>query len=292
MIDPCPLCGQLTADPVSSTPYVDVFAALRAQFGDGIDESLEQRYTPAETADEYRCRTCGLQYFSPMNPGGPDFYAALASSDRYYRGDRWEYELALAAIPDATTRVLDVGCGRGDFLVQAGLQSESVVGAETNPDAHPHLRRRGIDFHPGDIADLDDQFDLICAFQVFEHLADVGQLLTPALDRLAPGGALFLSVPNRQRLAAHPRLEPLDLPPHHVSRWSPAQFDELARGRGLEVRAVHRQRKSLSSTVKVVLHRTVGRSRAVPGGPSWRGVLRRAPLANAMAVELVRAGEG
>jgi len=288
VIDPCPLCGQRVADPVSSTPYNDIFAALRAQFGAGIDDELERRYSPSDNADEYRCTDCGLQYFSPMNPAGPDFYDALASSDRYYRSDRWEYSLALATAGDPPARVLDVGCGRGDFLALAMARSHSVMGVETNPDAHPYLEQQGIGFHSGDIADLDGQFDLICAFQVFEHLAAIDTLLMPALDRLAPGGTIFASVPNRQRLDAHPRLEPLDSPPHHVSRWSPAQFHELARRRNLQVDAVHRQRKSVASTLKVIAHRTVGRSRDMPGGPTWRGIARRASLANTMAVELRR----
>lgn len=288
VIDPCPLCGQRLADPVSSTPYAVIFGALRDQFGAAIDAELEQRYSPAVTADEYRCQECRLQFFSPMNPGGPDFYAALAASDRYYRGERWEYELALAAIPPGAARVLDVGCGRGDFLMRARERTTSVMGAETNPDAHPHLVDRGLAFHAGDLADLEGQFDLICAFQVFEHLADVATLLRPSLGRLAPGGTLFLSVPNRLRLSAHPRLEPLDCPPHHVSRWSPAQFEQLADRHGLVPHALHRQRRTPTSAAKVMFHRTIGRSRKVPGGPTWRGIVRRARWANAMAVELRR----
>ncbi|MDH3707925.1 MAG: class I SAM-dependent methyltransferase, partial [Acidimicrobiia bacterium] len=249
--------------------------------------ALERRYTPTEAADEYRCGECGLQYFSPLNQGGPDFYDALASSDRYYRGERWEYPLALLAI-SGPVRVLDIGCGRGDFLVQARAEGHAVMGAETNPDAHPFLDDRSIEWYAGDIAELDQTFDLVCSFQVLEHLESVATLMEPAIDRLAPGGVIFASVPNRQRLDAHPRLEPLDSPPHHVSRWSPAQFDVLAERHGLVVRAVHRQRKSLRAAAKVMVQRTVGRSRSVPGGPTWRGVVRRAPLANTMAVELVR----
>lgn len=272
---------------MSTTPYAEIFDALRARFGDGVDQALERRYSPVESADEFRCHSCGLQYFSPLNPGGPDFYAALASSNRYYRGDRWEYPLARRALP-GPGRVLDIGCGRGDFLLQARADGHEVLGAETNPDAHPFLDDRAIPWHGGDVGALDETFDLVCAFQVLEHLESVATLIEPARDRLAPGGVLFASVPNRQRLDAHPRLEPLDSPPHHVSRWSADQFDVLAARHGLAVRAVHRQHKSPLSTAKVVAQRTVGRSRSVPGGPTWPGVLRRARLANTMAVELVR----
>ncbi len=51
-------------------------------------------------------------------------------------------------------------------------------------------------------------------------------------DRLRPGGFLCLSVPNRMR-SRSAQLAPLDCPPHHLTRWSPASLATIARRSGL-----------------------------------------------------------
>ena len=52
-------------------------------------------------------------------------------------------------------------------------------------------------------------------------------------DCSVKGGSLIISVPNRQRLN-RARLEVFDVPPHHVSRWSPQQLRKFARRIGME----------------------------------------------------------
>lgn len=47
------------------------------------------------------------------------------------------------------------------------------------------------------------------------------------MTALAPGGRLYVSAPHRNR-TFRDGLEPLDHPPHHVSRWSPHEFQQLA----------------------------------------------------------------
>ena len=163
---PCPLCGGTNADPVTAHPYADSFAALRDRFGPSITSDLEAAYTPAPDAVLVECTRCGLQHFSPPNPGGPDFYAALAASGAYYGDDRWEYAIALAAGGD-TPRVLDVGCGRGDFLLQAQAAGADVLACETNPEAQTHLAERGIPIYG--INYKDDDTD---ALRWLEELGD------------------------------------------------------------------------------------------------------------------------
>ncbi len=282
MVDPCPLCGDRAASARASYSYARAFAALRDRFGPSITAELESRYSPEPEARLHECHSCGLWYFSPANAGGPDFYDALARSDRYYGVHRWEYGIALDLLSPGAT-VLDVGCGRGDFLAGARDRGASVMAAETNPEAMAHLRARAIPNHAGTLATLDQRCDLVCAFQVLEHLPSALELASSMAARLAPGGRMLVSVPNRERLSALGQLEPLDMPPHHVSRWSPAQLLWLGERLGLELVAIRVQRRAPRAAAKVVYHRlrrgVVG---LVPGStePGPVATITRATLGN------------
>ncbi len=283
-VDPCPLCAGRSATPLRSYPYASAFAALRERFGPGVSGDLEARYSPEPEARLLACRGCGLWRFSPLNPGGPDFYDALASSDRYYGTHRWEYEIALDLL-EPGARVLDVGCGRGDFLVGARARGASVVAAETNPEAAAHLREREIPTHTGDLAALDRPCDMVCAFQVFEHLPSVMEVAGAMATRLEPGGQMLVSVPNRERLSALGRLEPLDMPPHHVSRWGHEQLAWLGRRLGLDLVEVHFQRRSGPAAAKVVYHRLRRGAVGLGSGDAHPGpvaTLTRARFGNTM----------
>jgi SAM-dependent methyltransferase len=90
----------------------------------------------------------------------------------------------------------------------------------------------------GDLAEYSERhagsFDAVCAFHVVEHLTDVVPFLRHMSRCLRPGGQVFLSVPNRARYYRKP-VEPLDCPPHHLSRWAPAQMRRLGNLIGLRM---------------------------------------------------------
>jgi 2-polyprenyl-6-hydroxyphenyl methylase/3-demethylubiquinone-9 3-methyltransferase len=53
-----------------------------------------------------------------------------------------------------------------------------------------------IDYHAGDVQELEGSFDLITCLEVIEHVADPAAFLQALARRLAPGGLLILSTPN------------------------------------------------------------------------------------------------
>jgi SAM-dependent methyltransferase len=127
--------------------------------------------------------------------------------------------------------VLDVGCGEGTFLASVRSRCASVTGLDHNPEAAVRARRRGVEVVTLDAASFaarnPERFDVVCAFQVLEHIDRIQPFLGTILRCLKPGGALHVTVPNRNRLFREP-LEALDCPPHHVSRWSSRQLEKLA----------------------------------------------------------------
>ncbi len=113
-----------------------------------------------------------------------------------YYGEAREDILPLIA---QGSSVLEIGCARGGTarLLREQLSCR-VTGVELNPEiaeeASAHLERLLI----GDIQQLepDQQFDVVLALELFEHLTEGEKFLRRAAGWLRPGGSIVLSVPN------------------------------------------------------------------------------------------------
>ena len=63
---------------------------------------------------------------------------------------------------------------------------------------------------------------------MIEHVDDPLHFLCEALKPLRPGGKIIITMPNREKLFLD-NFEPLDYPPHHMTRWSSKQWIFLAK---------------------------------------------------------------
>jgi SAM-dependent methyltransferase len=98
---------------------------------------------------------------------------------------------------DRKRKILEVGCSTGSNLRM--LQDYGTVhGMEIDPSALEYCRMRypGIRIYDGGIPDpLRDRYDVICLFDVLQHLEDEDGALQWLDDHLAPGGVLLVTVP-------------------------------------------------------------------------------------------------
>lgn len=98
---------------------------------------------------------------------------------------------------------LDVGCGAGLLTEPLARMGASVTGIDAAPEliavAKAHAEGAGltIDYRSVAVEQLDGRFDLVTALEVIEHVADPGAFIAALGKRLAPGGLLVLSTPNR-----------------------------------------------------------------------------------------------
>ena len=99
--------------------------------------------------------------------------------------------------------ILDIGCGRGEFLGILRDAGPSGVGIDINDAFVEHVRQAGLEAHSGDaIAYMDSLDDNslggITAFQVIEHVGFdyLQNLLKVAHSKLAPGGFILLETVN------------------------------------------------------------------------------------------------
>ncbi len=106
----------------------------------------------------------------------------------------------------AGQRVLDLGCGAGEFsaaLAQAGAE---VIGADVAEAALERARRRhpGLCFvsvpFDGPLPFEDCSFELVWAGEVIEHVADTALWLSEVRRVLSPGGRLLVTTPSHGRL--------------------------------------------------------------------------------------------
>jgi 2-polyprenyl-6-hydroxyphenyl methylase/3-demethylubiquinone-9 3-methyltransferase len=99
-------------------------------------------------------------------------------------------------------KALDVGCGAGllaEPLARLGAQVTGLdASAELVAVARAHAKDAGlaIDYRAGELAGLDDRFDLITCMEVIEHVAEPAAFIRLLAERLAPDGLLILSTPN------------------------------------------------------------------------------------------------
>ena len=216
----CPLCGSTRTEQIRTFEVSELIHHWERSFQ--IDVSMEFRGVSAIAINE--CQQCCLNFFSPdVVAGSARLYSELDRFDWYYMPKKWEYDVALRELKK-DDRLLEVGCGSGAFLRNArndiGLHGEGI---DLNVDVIAAAQREGIRVRGGTVEEfareLPGQYDVVCSFQVLEHVTRPGEFLNACCTLLKPGGRLLLGLPNANSFLQY-EFNLLDLPPHHMSRWS------------------------------------------------------------------------
>lgn len=184
---------------------------------------------PAQPIEYRDCEACGLRFFSPAEPGSDEFYAALARIPWYYQDEKHEFALAAQRVAPHQD-VLEIGAGRGAFARL--LRARSYCGLELSTAAIDAARAAGlallretVEVHA---AHSPTRYDVVCSFQVLEHVSDPRSFLAAAAGCLRSGGRLIVSVPAEDSFMAADRFDVLNMPPHHLTRWTDRALGAVA----------------------------------------------------------------
>lgn len=96
-------------------------------------------------------------------------------------------------------RLLDVGCGAGEFLALAKAMGWSASGCDPDPKVVEMCIAGGLDVRLGGgdaFADALGSFDVVTLNQVIEHVIDPQALLRQCQALLRPGGMVWIGFPN------------------------------------------------------------------------------------------------
>lgn len=211
----CPLCGSHAAVPMASLP-AQMTAGSRPSFS------------------AVRCAGCQLIRLDPFPTTdqlapyyGPDYlpHRGAAAWGRFAplveiagrRQDQARVRWACQAVTLApSSRVLDVGCGRPTFLAALRASTGATcVGFDADASAWGDVASwPGLELRAGSLDDLPDgPFDLVSMWHALEHLPDPVGTLAALRQRVRPGGALVVEVPDYDALTRRLHRE-------HWSGWS------------------------------------------------------------------------
>ena len=221
---------------------------------------------PAKGAQQrplvWRCRDCGFEWvdrealgstFEPPQYTGYDYNARI---DAWFERMRPQYRRGLAARLARTLgegaaggAFLDIGCANGEYMrvaAEAGLAT--TAGVEVDAAAARRASRHGPVW--ADVADVPGTFDVVQIKNVLSNIDDLETFLATSLQRLRPGGYLYLDVLNEASLTALLRRALLDglrigqgnrryghlRPPYVINGFTPEAVRRLLHRQGLTLR--------------------------------------------------------
>ena len=234
---------------------------LVAKFGRIPDELLTRRACPTcgstnatlELEKDHmrivRCTACDLVFVNPTfdeahykqvyaSKEYQDIVRDLGINSHEYRVNRFGAERVgimrghLRVPAGHPPRYLDVGCSTGFVVEAARNQGWEAIGIDLNPSAIEFGRSRGLDLRTVALEEggfAAGSFDAVSLFDVLEHLLDPARTLRACAKLLAPGGILFLYVPNfdsasRLLMGANAHFI---WPTHHLNYYTPATIRDL-----------------------------------------------------------------
>jgi SAM-dependent methyltransferase len=186
------------------------------------------------------CPECGLGHTLPQPADLGRYYGAAYHGGRHgftatYCTWRRMRQVTRIAGEGTGKKLLDVGCGDGTFLLAAREKRWSVVGTEMNPEI---ARAAGLEVRESlEAFATDPPFDCVTFWHSLEHVRDPKGMLAAASRLLAPGGTLFVAVPDAEGVQARvfgARWFHLDVP-RHLFHFGERSLQRLLESSGLEV---------------------------------------------------------
>ncbi|HII15008.1 MAG TPA: class I SAM-dependent methyltransferase [Nanoarchaeota archaeon] len=214
-----------------------------------------------------KCRKCGLVYINPRIKSDIIIDATSRGDDKNYvsqgvgRMLTFENELKWMAKHAPKGKLLDVGCASGFFLKVAKDAGWDVMGVEPNRWLAEYGKNNfGLNIKAGTLEGAkfrNNSFDVICMWDVIEHMPDPNHALGEANRILNKGGILIVSTPDYGSILAGVfGRKWWFLLSHHLFYFTAKTMRKILEQNGfrVKIRKMHWQKLSLQYMLDMVKH--------------------------------------
>jgi len=226
----CPLCESKEIKKIETIKKKNLISLYK------IMTHTDFTYLLDKDIEFCECQYCKLRYYDPLITGDERFYNSLQKFDWYYMDEKEEYHYAKKYI-SSTDKVLEVGSGKGAFAKH--LLTKNYIGLDFSVNAKEMAEKNGITIKNEMIQDYalrnESNFDVVVSFQVLEHVSDPESFLEAKVKALKLGGKLIIAVPSEDSFLRYVYNGILNMPPHHVTRWSDDTLRYVAKKYNLKV---------------------------------------------------------
>ena len=217
---------------------------------------LKDEFLTKEDFHICECLSCGLQYTMPRP--SKDKIGEYYKSEEYYSHQEnkkgfipklyeaikkvnLKHKNKIAAKGLQIGKVLDIGCGVGDFIHTAEEKGWEGLGVEPSEEAKAiaSTRIKGNIINSEEIEKLpNESFDLITMWHVLEHVDDLKWQVAQLQRLIKPNGRIVIAVPNyksydgqyyKEHWAAY------DVP-RHLNHFNRQTITKIFKTKGLELK--------------------------------------------------------
>jgi 2-polyprenyl-3-methyl-5-hydroxy-6-metoxy-1,4-benzoquinol methylase len=240
LISNCPVCGN-----TSFLPFLEV----------------EDYFLSHEIFSIQECNSCRFKFVSPR----PDtaVIGKYYQSDEYISHDAGHTDLLssvykLARVISISNKykivrkfasggkLLDIGCGTGEFLKYCQAKGFEVLGVEPSDKARSFAQSKNM-VHVFDqlesLSESDGTFNCITMWHVLEHIHNLNDLILNVSKRLRPDGVFVVAVPNSNSWDAryYKKYWAAYDVPRHLYHFTKETLQQLASKHGFEILKIYPQ---------------------------------------------------
>ncbi len=233
-IEQCPICNSIRQKP---------FLAC-------VDHTVSR-----ETFQIVECESCGFKFTNPRpaenNLGAyykSEEYVSHSNTKKGFINSTYQSvrkytllkKLQLISKFYKTGKILDIGCGTGEFLNTCKNAKWDCTGIEPDSDARKMaIQNYALDVREeSDLSSLpDSSFDIISMWHVLEHVPKLNQRVEELKRLIKPNGVIIIAVPNCNSLDAkiyNEHWAAYDVP-RHLYHFTPKDIDALFKKHDLKL---------------------------------------------------------
>jgi 2-polyprenyl-3-methyl-5-hydroxy-6-metoxy-1,4-benzoquinol methylase len=194
-----------------------------------------------------KCGACGFVFCKPIPTQDElnEVYEGYGRNDYLSDLTIQAYERVLDSFEPyrKTNKLIDVGCGIGYFLEVAKKRGWEVYGTEFTEEAVKMCESKGASMKLGPLNTKDYEagsFDVVCSFEVIEHINNPREELSSFNKILRKGGLVYCTTPNFNAIERHQLKADWNVLtyPEHLSYYTPKTLKGVFKETGFKTKKV------------------------------------------------------